>query len=668
MNKRLLVISILMVMMLLVAGCSDDGPKPEERMTAFTEQWEKQDFAAMYEYVTQEAKEKISKKQFVERYENIYKGINADNVKVLYNAPEKLPKHEKDKPVELSFSVKMDTIAGPVEFNQTAKLSLEGKGENENWFIHWNTGFIFPELEEDEKVSVTTYPAVRGEIVDRYERGLAMNGTVAQVNLVIDQMVDREATVAKVASILHVTKAEIDEQLNQSWVQPNYLVPVKKLSPNDTAKISQLQAIPGVSVSDVDERIYPYGEATAHLIGYIGKVSSEDLKRLKGKGYTATDVVGKRGLEQILEERLRGEAGAKIYIKADNGTEKVIAEKKGKEGETITLTIDAQMQKSIYNQYKGEVGTAAAINPTTGEALALVSSPSFDPNQYVLGISRAQQQAYDNNPNQPLFNRFSAVYVPGSTMKPITGAVALKNGINPNKALEISGLTWKKSNWQDHSITRVANPGIPIDMEKGLIYSDNIYFARQALEIGKSNFTSGLKSFGFEEKIPFEYPITSSKIGDINSEGRLADSGYGQGQIEMSALHLALTYSTFINEGNMIAPTLFASNKQPSYWKENVISKEQAEKMKAMLTEVVSHPKGSAHSLADLKLGLAGKTGTAEMKAAKNAKGTENGWFVGMDTKNPSLIMAWMMEDVQGRGGSHVVVDKMKPVFKKYVK
>ena len=126
-------------------------------------------------------------------------------------------------------------------------------------------------------------------------------------------------------------------------------------------------------------------------------------------------------------------------------------------------------------------------------------------------------------------------------------------------------MQWKKSNWKDHSITRVANPGIPIDMEKALIYSDNIYFAQKALEIGKQKFTSGLKDFGFEEKLPFDYPITASNIGDINSEGRLADSGYGQGQIQMSTLHLTVAYSAFLNQGNIIAPCINRRRKDETF-------------------------------------------------------------------------------------------------------
>lgn len=664
MKRKVIIFHIIIASILLLAGCTDKST-PEDRLAEYTKLWNQQNFEKMYDYLSADTKKKITKQQFTERYKKIYKGIELKDLQVTYKQPEDTPKHDDKEKVKLTYSVSMKTVAGSVSYKHKATLIKEGEDEKENWYIDWNASYIFPQLENGEKVSVETYPAVRGEIVDRFERGLAMNGTVAEVGIVPEQTTP--STVSQVANLLNLSTKEINEKLNESWVQPGFIVPVKRLAPMETVKIDQLTNIPGVSINEVEQRIYPYGEAAAHLIGYVGQVSAEDLK--KNKGYTTNDFIGKRGLEQILERRLKGEGGAKISIHAANGTEKIIAEDKGKEGETIRLTIDAELQKDIYQQFNNEAGSAAAIDPKSGKTLALVSSPSFDPNAYVRGISSFEQKALENDPDTPLINRFSYVYTPGSTMKGITAAVALKNGIDPNKAINIQGMQWKKSNWKDYSITRVANPGIPIDMERGLIYSDNIYFAQKALEIGKQKFTSGLKDFGFEEKLPFDYPITASNIGDINSEGRLADSGYGQGQIQVSTLHLAVAYSAFLNQGNIITPVLIEKDKmKPTFWKKNVITTKQARQITDMLKQVVENPKGSAHKLDNLDKELAGKTGTAEMKLVKNSTGTENGWFVALDTKNSNLIMAWMMEDVQGRGGSHLVVDKMKPVLNKYVK
>ncbi|SFC22861.1 penicillin-binding protein [Bacillus sp. OV322] len=670
MKKLLLVSSLILTGILLLAGCSNNDPKPEDRLAAYTKLWNEKKFDQMYSYLSDDTKQKVSKKQFTERYTKIYKGVEAENLKVTYKKPKEPKDHGDKKNVSLPISVKMDTIAGQVSFEKSAKLVQQEKDDKTNWYLDWNASYIFPQLKDDEKVSVQTYPAVRGEIVDRNERGLAMNGTAGEVGIVPEQLKGKESIVLpQVASLLNMTTDEIKKKLNQPWVQPNYIVPIKKLPADQTALMTKLSGITSVSVQEINERVYPYKEATAHLIGYIGPVSAEDLKKLKGKGYTANDTIGKRGLEQILEDRLKGSAGAKVYIKGDNGQEKVIADHPAKEGETITLTIDAELQKSIYKQYKGETGSAAAIQPMTGEALALVSSPSFNPNKYVLGISGEEQKALENNPGKPLLNRFSSTYAPGSTIKAITASVALKNGVNSNKALDIKGLHWQKSNWKDHSITRVSDPGKPVNMTDALIYSDNIYFARQALDLGTKKFTSGLESFGFKDKLPFEYPITGSSYGSIDSEGRLADSGYGQGQVQMSSLHVALAYTAFLNQGNIVSPYLI-EGKQPAqkFWKQNAASPKEAAQVLNMLKQVVNNPHGTAHAASKLKIPLAGKTGTAELKMSQGESGTENGWFVAMNTDHPKLLMAWMMEGLQNKGGSHHVVDKMEPVLKKYLK
>ncbi|KOR81059.1 peptidoglycan glycosyltransferase [Bacillus sp. FJAT-21352] len=668
MKKLALFSSLLLMSVLFLAGCSDE-PSPEERFAAYTKLWNKQDFAKMYEYLSPETRKEISADEFEKRYEKIYTGIEADQLKVDYKQPKEEKDHKDGEKVSLAYTVDMSTMAGAVSSDHKAILVKEGEGEEENWYIKWDESYIFPQLEAGEKVSVESYPAIRGEIVDRNERGLAMNGTVAEVGIVPEKMANETETVKKVAGILNMSTDEVNQKLKQTWVKPSYFVPIKKMSNDNSATLEKLLSIAGVSVNNTEERIYPYKEATAHLIGYVGEASAEDLEKLKGKGYTASDVIGKRGLEEVLEARLKGKPGGKIFIKTEDGEDKVIAEKPAEEGETITLTIDAELQKDIFKQYKNEAGSASAIDPKTGETLALVSSPSFDPNKYIFGITKAEQKALEEDPKKPLLNRFSSTFAPGSTIKALTAAVALKNGVDPKESINIQGKTWAKSTWKDHSITRVSDPGVPIDMEKALIYSDNIYFAQKALGLGKEKLTNGLKAFGFDESLNYDYPIKASSIGKIDSEGRLADAGYGQAQVQMSTLHLAMTYSAFLNEGNIPAPFLITGDKiEKKIWKENAISADQANQITKMLTQVVEHPKGSGHGIADLGIKIAAKTGTAEIKASKNADGTENGWFVAMDTEDPELLMAWMMEDVKGRGGSHVVVDQMKPVLKKYLK
>ena len=216
--------------------------------------------------------------------------------------------------------------------------------------------------------------------------------------------------------------------------------------------------------------MYPAKEAAAHLIGYVGPITADELEKLKGKGYSRNDLIGKRGLEQVLDERLKGKNGAKIAIAKEDGTEEVLAEKEVQNGENVQLTIDSTIQNQLYGQLSGQAGTATAIHPQTGETLGLVSAPSFDPNVLTLGATADQWGALENNPQTPLLNRFSANYSPGSVIKPITAAIALKEGtIDPQTTIQVNGLQWQKdASWGNYYVTRVKDPDITGGSRKSL--------------------------------------------------------------------------------------------------------------------------------------------------------------------------------------------------------
>src|SRR5690606_9821458 len=160
---------------------------------------------------------------------------------------------------------------------------------------------------------------------------------------------------------------------------------------------------------------------------------------------------------------------------------------------------------------------SAAVNPETGETLVLVSSPAYDPNEYMLGISESRFKELSEDPLNPLFNRFGAAYAPGSTIKPVTAAIGMEAGaLDPAQGLQIDGATWQKDgSWGDYRVSRLhPEAPNPIDLNKALVYSDNIYFARQALEMGNETFVAGLKNFGFGEEIPFALELQPSQISN----------------------------------------------------------------------------------------------------------------------------------------------------------
>ncbi|EKN66518.1 peptidoglycan glycosyltransferase [Neobacillus bataviensis LMG 21833] len=684
--KKLIGILILLVMAAVFAGCSKE-PTPEERFSDYIALWNKQKFDKMYDYLSNDAKQTITKEEFTTRYQKIYEDLQITDLKIDF----KKPKEDKKagEQVRYSFSAKMNSIAGAIHFSQKAKLQEEKRDDKKNWYVDWNTGFIFPELKEGDTIGLSTVAPKRGEIVDRDGNGLAVNGQAYEVGVVAGK--EDAAVLESLSSLLGMPKEQITKALGANWVKPGLFVPLKKVSRDDQERIDQLVALEPVQTRKVEAREYPFGAAAAQLVGYVGPITADELEKRKGKGYTSRDVIGKRGLEQVLDEQLKGTSGVKIVIKKKAGSgaagdaasapeDVVLAEKPVVDGKNVKLTIDADVQTAVFAEMagtgsdtgsgaSGEAGTAAVMNPVTGETLALVSSPSFDPNQATLGFSAEEWKALQEDPRQPLTTRFKQAYAPGSVMKPLTAAVGLSGGaINPSEALPILGKQWQKDkSWGGYFVTRVHAGTDPVNLEKALVYSDNIYFAQAALKIGKEGFTAGLKKFGFEEDLGYPFPLEKSVIGGLGNEIALADSGYGQGQVQMSVVHLLASYTPFVsgNGGNMIKPVLLEDEAQGQVLKEAAVSAEHAGLIAADLRKVVGDAAGTAHAAEMADYPLAGKTGTAEMKQKQGETGAENGWFIAYNPDTPNLMVAMMVEGVQGRGGSGIPVKLVKNVFMK---
>ncbi|MEH7386571.1 penicillin-binding transpeptidase domain-containing protein [Bacillus sp. JJ1521] len=669
MKRKFLLFICLVVGIIIVTACNNE-PLPEERFKTFIKDWEKQDFSKVYDQFSPEIKETVKKEEFVERFSKIYNDIGVSNLKLKFKTPVEEVEPNDNGEVNFIYDLSMETIAGPIEFTEQATLVLEEMEDEKKWTVRWEPAMFLPNMQEGDEVGLQLSSPIRGEILDRNGVKLAENGLVYEIGMVPQDLDEnKDATIAKAAELLKVTPESIQKDLDASWVKPDYFVPIGRLPLQDQELAAEVTQLSGVLSKKVESRVYPFKDAAAHLIGYIGKVTAEDLKKLEGKGYSSNDIVGKKGLELVLEDRLRGEKGAHLFIKKANGGDNVtIAKKESKDGETIKLTIDIDTQLVAYDQLKGSAGAAAAIHPLTGEALALVSTPSFDPNAFVLG--NAPWTELNEDPLKPLVNRFILTYAPGSSFKPITAGIALENQvITPETSIDIKGKQWQKdSSWGGYSITRVSDPGKPVNLRDALVYSDNIYFAQAALGIGGERFETELTKYGFGEPFPFEYPVYDSKVSNegLKTDVLTADTGYGQGQLEMSTVHLAVSYTPLLNSGNLIKPRLILDGSEKEAWKENVISPENAGIIVNDLVQVVEDPSGTANDAKIEGIRIAGKTGTAELKATKDEKGQENGLFVGFNTENPSLLVAMLIEDVNS--GSHDVTPKVRAIFESVVK
>lgn len=665
---RLAVASTFLIAYMLISfGCTSLS-KVEKVYNSFTEKLAAADYASMYEMLTNESKEYISKDDFISRYTNIFSAINANNLTFEVDG-EKL---KEDGAITIPFKLHMNVITGDLTLTDY-KLTLVK--EDKDYKVKWDESLIFPNMIKDDKVRVSTTQAKRGNIFDRNGNVLAEDGTLITVGIYPANFnkSNVESKITEIASALDISEDNITSKLDAN-TNPEHFVPLVDILPTDS-KLSTLKNRDedGILLYEKIGRVYHGGEALGRLIGYIGSITAEELEANDQKGYNETSLIGKAGLEQVYEDTLRGDDGAEIYIERD--MDKItIASKDVKNGSDITLSIDTALQSKIYSEMAGEKGAATAVDPKTGEVLAMVSAPSYDSNTFTTYISKTQQAKWEENNYADELNRFNKTYSPGSTMKFLTSVIGLENGvIDPNEEKNIEGLTWQKdSSWGDYKITRVTDPGKAVNLKDAANHSDNIYYAQVALDLGSEKFIDGLKRFGIGEELTFEYPMETTQIsndGELNNDILLADTGYGQGEIMVTPLHIALFYSTLANEGNIMQPRLVISeNSEAKVWKEGLISKDNLTILTDTFTALIND---SGATLADGAVPghrVAGKSGSAEIKKSQDdTTGTENGWFVSVDPDSSKISIAMIIEDVKGRGGSHVTIPKVRNVMNYYL-
>ena len=654
---------------------------PEELLVEYMNHIPKQEYEEMYAMLNIEASRNISQDVFVKRNSAIYEGIEVDNMEIEVTAYD-----EERKAV--TYQTSFDTVAGNISFENEA-IFLKGE---DGYKLAWDDSLIFPELGSTDKVKISTTQANRGGILDRNGRVLAGKGVASSVGIVPGKLEDRDEAIQQIAELLEIESEVIEKKLSAKWVKEDSFVSIKtipKVAEIELMKIEQdeevlkenerqekLLEIPGVMISDTEVREYPLGEAAAHLVGYVQSVTAEDLENHAGEGYTANSVMGKSGMEGLFEKELKGQNGCDIYIVDSDGNKKAeLASIFVQDGKDIQLTIDAELQRSLYEQFKEDKSCSVAMNPYTGEVLALVSTPSYDNNDFIMGLSNEQWTALNEDENKPMYNRFRQVWCPGSTFKPIIAAIGLESeAIDPMEDYGNEGLSWQKdSSWGSYCVTTL-HTYEPVILENALIYSDNIYFAKAALKIDTEEMESSLTELGFNEEIPFDIKMAKSQYSNtenIETEIQLADSGYGQGQVLVNPLHMACIYSAFCNEGNIIKPYLvYQAEATVTFWMPGAFSKETAKQVLEGTKKVVNDSHGTGYAAHRDDIVLAGKTGTAEIKASKDdTSGTELGWFAIYSTEetveHPILIIS-MVEDVKGRGGSGYVVKKDSAVLENW--
>lgn len=646
-KKTMVILSIGVLLVLAVAGSyfayhqwqtSQQLKEAQSVADTFLNHISKQKFDQLPQ-VIEEASIKNSgyeDQTLVEKYQTVFSGIEAQGIK------SKNVSVTKDKSGEyiLTYGLEMTTPLGKLT-NLSYKTTM--KKSQKTFKVQWAPNLIFPEMTGQDKVSVSVDSAVRGEIVDRNGEGLAVNQAFDEVGLVPGKLGEGQTKTDNIQAFsdqFQVPVDELEKLLSQSWVTPDSFVPVK-------VSFDAVTTLPqGAAAQQKSVRYYPLKEAAAQLIGYVGKVTAEDID--KDASLSSAGVVGKVGLEQAYDKQLRGQDGGSIAITDEQGTKKSdIQVVTKKDGAQVQLTIDKNVQAQAYTIFSDRPGSAVVMNPQKGDLLATASSPSFDPNKMANGISQTDYDAYNKNENLPFTARFATRYAPGSTFKTITGAIGIDAGtLKPEEELSIEGLKWQKdASWGDYYVTRVKEAS-PVNLRTALVNSDNIYFAEQTLRMGEKTFRAGLDKFIFGEKIDIAIPMNPAQISNedqFNSEILLADTGYGQGQLLISPIQQAAMYSVFQNEGKLVYPKLELS--QETKTKEGVVGAQAANTIVNDLLGSVEDETGYVHNMYNPDFSLAAKTGTAEIKDKQDTVGKENSFLLAMDRSNNQFMAMIMVED-----------------------
>lgn len=544
---------------------------------------------------------------------------------------------EHDTDVRLSRRIVTAGVAGGVLFSgliaRLAQLQLlEGQK--------------YQKIADENGVKLELAPPLRGNIVDRFGQPLASHRQAGRVSIVREQTPDLDASLRAVARHIDLPPEQQARIARQARQQASFQSTIVKneLSYEDFARMSLLAAeIPGVQVDMATTRSYPRGRDLAHVLGYVAKASADDLSRLT-EGATPEEAellrklfrhpdmrTGRSGVERYAEEWLRGEPGFRRL--ETNAAGRVIRELDSDDlaptpGKDIGLTIDAELQRAAIERFGDESGAAVVLDIETGAILAFVSTPAFDPNDFVNGISHADYNALRENDRSPLYHKaYDGTYPPGSTFKMVVATAALEAGINPemrvhcNRYYHFGNRTWHCWKKGGHG---------SVNMHWAIKGSCDVYFYEIARRVGVEHLADVSKRFGFGQT--WELGMTGGRSGTVPNdewkrraldepwyEGETLNYGIGQGYLSTSPLQLALMSARIAARGRLIEPYIIGEGPRPDKPIPDAapLDPEMMDRMKAGMYGVTSEAGGTAWSSGDLGLGgprLAGKTGTAQVR------------------------------------------------------
>lgn len=511
----------------------------------------------------------------------------------------------------------------------------------------------------------------RGLIFDRNGKLLADNVPAYRIELIPEKIDDLAKTIAQLKKIVALDNEDMEafQQARKATGRFKPVVLKLRLNEEERAKLAlNRYRLPNVEVVPYLTRRYPYENMFAHVIGYVGRVDAKDLQKLGDSKFSALSHTGKSGLEKYYEESLRGEIGYEsVETNAQGRAIKTVGRQQASPGYDMQLSIDADLQKATIEAFGELQGAAVAVDPRTGEVLAMVSLPLFDPNLFINGISHANYRALTDNLSRPLYDRnLQGGMAPGSTIKPFVGLAGLESGLRkPEDKILSTGEFHLPGVSRGFRDSHHGGHGW-VDLQESIAQSVNTYYYKLAIDLGIQRFDTYMLQYGFGKKTGIDLP--SESIGILPSPewkrkrfneawypGDTVNSGIGQGAWNVTPLQLAQATAAIANNGEQHKLHLLKAKRhgfQTQWLPESLapgqaIAKDQAHiaAIKSGMWGTVNGSRGTARAIAvGANYVIAGKTGTAQ-RVSRKGNISLNPNQLPMNQRHQALFIAYAPAD-----------------------
>jgi len=532
---------------------------------------------------------------------------------------------------------------------------------------------------------------------------LAENFTVYNLEVTPDQITGMDKVIDDLARLVQITDRDVGRFKKLLKKRPGFERQTLRTNLTDAEAArfaANRQSFPGVELQARLQRHYPQGALTGHTVGYVGRVSEKDLDRIDRKAYSGTEYIGKLGIESQYEDQLLGTVGVEqVETNAHGRIVRKLSRTPAKAGQDLYLSLDSKLQKAAYEAMGDWRGAVVAIEPSTGDVLAMVSTPIYDPNPFVEGIGTKAYSALRTDEGRPLLNRaLHGRYAPGSTIKPFMGLAIMQQGFDTSTTVgcpgfyQLPGVKHKYRCWKKHGHG-------PMNLHNAVVQSCDVYFYKRSRDLGITRMNKYLTALGLGVKTGID--LEGEPSGLIPSKdwkrathdqpwypGETIIAGIGQGYTLATPLQLAAGTAMLARRGEQVKPRLVRSVVDPATGDTTDLGIETTaptvittpryyDAVISSMEDVVHGKRGTARKIgADSLYRIAGKTGTAQVIAIRQGekydeklidkKFHDHALFISFaPVDNPQIAIAVVAEN--GGGGSRTAAPIARKIMDAYL-